>query len=56
MFDIDALQGLARRRGSAPVSLMPILDDISVVSVPLMGDRYFRRGSVPTDITAHQSN
>ncbi|XP_014209090.1 uncharacterized protein LOC106639820 isoform X2 [Copidosoma floridanum] len=43
-------QGLARRRGSAPVGLMAKLDDLSTTKAI---DPCSRRGSVPADITAH---
>ncbi|XP_046738000.1 uncharacterized protein LOC124406594 isoform X5 [Diprion similis] len=48
-------QGLARRRSSAPVGLLSKLDDISMMALAPRGDRYSRRGSVPTDMTRHQS-
>ncbi|XP_024940687.1 uncharacterized protein LOC107267581 isoform X2 [Cephus cinctus] len=48
-------QGWARRRGSAPVGLMSRLEDISTSFTTSRVDRYSRRGSVPTDITAHQN-
>ncbi|XP_046589292.1 uncharacterized protein LOC107226321 isoform X3 [Neodiprion lecontei] len=48
-------QGLARRRSSAPVGLLSKLDDVSMLALAPRGDRYSRRGSVPTDMTRHQS-
>ncbi|XP_021930997.1 uncharacterized protein LOC110835253 isoform X3 [Zootermopsis nevadensis] len=47
-------QGLAQRRGSAPVGLLNRSDDCIVpVSLALRGggDRFLRRGSVPIDVT-----
>ncbi|XP_031780628.1 uncharacterized protein LOC100114896 isoform X2 [Nasonia vitripennis] len=48
-------QGLARRRGSAPVGLMLAsrLDDSTSASVRSTIDIGSRRGSVPADITTH---
>ncbi|XP_033209882.1 uncharacterized protein LOC117167690 isoform X2 [Belonocnema kinseyi] len=48
-------QGLARRRGSAPVGLMSRLDDVSMTSVTVITDLYSRRGSVPMDISRQQN-
>ncbi|XP_048506638.1 uncharacterized protein LOC105685760 isoform X3 [Athalia rosae] len=45
----------ARRRSSAPVGLLSKVDDALMASVAPRGDRYSRRGSVPTDMTRHQS-
>uniref|UniRef100_A0A0C9PSV9 Phosphodiesterase n=3 Tax=Fopius arisanus TaxID=64838 RepID=A0A0C9PSV9_9HYME len=47
-------QGWARRRGSAPVGLMSRLDDVSM-TVATRIDTNARRGSVPADITDHQT-
>ncbi|XP_023713018.1 uncharacterized protein LOC111867414 isoform X3 [Cryptotermes secundus] len=50
----SAPQGLARRRGSAPVGLLNRSDDyVAPVALTLRGggDRFLRRGSVPTDVT-----
>jgi len=47
-------QGLARRRGSAPVDLLNRSDDcVAPVALTLRGggDRFLRRGSVPIDMT-----
>ncbi|CAK9825536.1 High affinity cAMP-specific 3',5'-cyclic phosphodiesterase 7A [Anthophora retusa] len=48
-------QSCARRRGSAPVGLLSRLDDITVPPITTRVDHTCRRGSVPTDITRHQS-
>lgn len=48
------LQGLARRRGSAPVALLNRSDDCVVPGALALrggGDRFLRRGSVPIDVT-----
>ncbi|XP_043278403.1 uncharacterized protein [Venturia canescens] len=48
-------QGWARRRGSAPVGLLPKVDDSAILTVAPRTDlRNTRRGSVPTDIIGHQ--
>ncbi|XP_015117340.1 uncharacterized protein LOC107041345 isoform X2 [Diachasma alloeum] len=47
-------QGWARRRGSAPVGLMSRLDDVSITMTTRI-DTNARRGSVPADITDHQT-
>lgn len=54
VLNIMCLQGLARRRGSAPVGLLNRSDDyVAPVALTLRGggDRFLRRGSVPTDVT-----